>query len=518
MGASATAVAGRSSADELDVDGRVALAKHVHHRIKVAMVLAHGLGAADLFALLFFVLPAPHGADPADHIVPNLVGFVVYTPLTLVLGTLLARRWSAYYSDWIREGREPNAEERRVVLQTPTHCLRLNGAFWLGALVLFSAINLPASPDLALHVATTIALGGLTTCAVAYLLIERYLRPITAIALAGGTPRKAVWPGVEGRLVLAWVSATLSPLLGLLMLSLHGLFDPTVSREEVSRSVLVLGVATIAIGLWVTLLVARSLAHPLRDLRRALARVEAGDFAADVRVDDASEVGVLQNGFNRMVEGLRDRERVKDLYSRQVGADVAQVSMAEGTSLGGKVCDVAVLFVDMVGSTAMAAAMPPEHVVDRLNRFFAIVVDVVGRHGGWVHKFEGDAALCVFGAPAEQEDPAGCALAAGRELQRRLREDMPGAEAGVGLSAGPAVAGWVGAEQRFEYTVIGDAVNEAARLCELAKRRPQHLLASEAIVDRAARAEANLWKKGEETLLRGRTTPTRLAAPLPSAV
>jgi adenylate cyclase len=514
----ATAIAGRMGADDLDADGRVALAKRVHQQIKWSEVLAHGIGAIDLFALLFFVLPAPHGVDPSDHVWPNLVGMVVYLPLTMVIGELLSRRWSAAYAGWIREGRDPNAEERRVILQAPSQCLRINAAFWLGAAVLFGAINLPASADLALHVSATIVLGGITTCAVAYLLIERYQRPITAIALAAGGPRRAAWPGVEGRLVLAWVSATLSPLLGLLMLALHGLYDPTVSREEVSRSVAVLSAATIFVGLGVTLLVARSVAHPLRALRRALSRVEGGDFAAGVEVDDASEVGQLQNGFNRMVEGLRDRERVKDLYSRQVGADVAQVSLDEGMALGGNVCDVAVLFIDMVGSTEMAASMPPEHVVDRLNRFFAIVVEVVADHGGWVNKFEGDAALCVFGAPAEQPDASGCALAAGRDLQARLREDMPGTEAGIGLSAGPVVAGWIGAEQRFEYTVIGDAVNEAARLCELAKRRPERLLASEAIVDRAARAEANLWKKGEETVLRGRTTPTRLAAPLPRAL
>jgi adenylate cyclase len=516
MGATATALAPRAA--ELDAGGRAALAKRVHTRIKWAEVLAHGLGGLDLFLLLFLVLPAPHGVDPGDHLWPNLVAFVVYLPLTMVTGELLSRRWSAAYSDWIREGRDPNAEERRVVLQTPSHCLRINAAFWLGAAVLFGAINIPASADLALHVSATILLGGITTCAVAYLLIERHLRPITAIALASGGPRQAAWPGVEGRLVLAWASATLSPLLGLLMLALHGLYDPTVSREEVSRSVLVVGAATILVGLAVTLLVARSLSNPLRALRKALARVEAGDFATEVQVDDASEVGLLQNGFNRMAEGLRDRERVKDLYSRQVGADVAQVSLAEGMALGGKVCDVAVLFIDMVGSTSLAATMPPEHVVDRLNRFFAIIVEEVGRHGGWVNKFEGDAALVVFGAPTEQPDPAGCALAAGRALHARLAEDMPGTEAGIGLSAGPAVAGWVGAEQRFEYTVIGDPVNEAARLCELAKRRPQRLLASEAIVDRAPRAEANLWKKGEETLLRGRTKPTRLAAPLPRAL
>ncbi len=85
MGATATAVAPRAA--ELDADGRAALAQRVHTRIKWSEVLAHGIGAIDLFALLFFVLPAPHGADPADHVWPNLVGLLVYLPITMVIGS-----------------------------------------------------------------------------------------------------------------------------------------------------------------------------------------------------------------------------------------------------------------------------------------------------------------------------------------------------------------------------------------------------------------------------------------------
>src|SRR5688572_18027553 len=114
MGATATAVVPRGGAEVLDADARAALARRVHHRIKWAEVLAHGLGGLDLFLLLFLVLPAPHGVDPGDHVWPNVVGLVVYMPLTMIMGELLSRRWSAAYSDWIREGRDPDAEERRV--------------------------------------------------------------------------------------------------------------------------------------------------------------------------------------------------------------------------------------------------------------------------------------------------------------------------------------------------------------------------------------------------------------------
>ena len=139
---------------------------------------------------------------------------------------------------------------------------------------------------------------------------------------------------------------------------------------------------------------------------------------------------------------------------------------------------------------------------------------MVEAEGGLVNKFEGDAALCVFGAPVASDDPAGDALRAARHLAERL--DARGAARSASASAsrpGVAVAGNVGAEQRFEYTVIGDPVNEAARLCELAKERPERVLASEAALARAAGVEAEGWELTERTVLRGRLEATGLALP-----
>ena len=146
-----------------------------------------------------------------------------------------------------------------------------------------------------------------------------------------------------------------------------------------------------------------------------------------------------------------------------------------------------------------------------LNRFFGVVVEVVREHGGWVNKFEGDAALAVFGAPVPLSDHGGQALAAARELHRRLRE-LGEVEAGIGVSAGEVVAGNIGEEQRFEYTVIGDPVNEAARLTELAKDRGG-VLASAATLERAAPEESTRWRMDGSVTLRGRGGETRLAVP-----
>jgi adenylate cyclase len=151
--------------------------------------------------------------------------------------------------------------------------------------------------------------------------------------------------------------------------------------------------------------------------------------------------------------------------------------------------------------------------VNALNRFFGVVVDVVGARGGSVNKFEGDAALCVFGAPAELDDYAGACLAAAREMAVRLRDEVPELSAGIGVSGGIVVAGNIGAAERFEYTVIGDPVNEAARLVEVAKSQPGLVAASEAVVTRASSGEAALWSLGESVHLRGRSELTRVATP-----
>jgi len=111
---------------------------------------------------------------------------------------------------------------------------------------------------------------------------------------------------------------------------------------------------------------------------------------------------------------------------------------------------------------------------------------------------------------------SGCAdkaLAAGRELALALQERLPGLSAGIGVSAGAVVAGNVGAARRFEYTVIGDAVNEAARLSELAKQRPGGLLAGGGALEQASAQERARWRAAGETTLRGRARPTRTAVP-----
>jgi len=275
-------------------------------------------------------------------------------------------------------------------------------------------------------------------------------------------------------------------------------------------------------GFVVTVGAARAVADPVNAVISAMAQVEAGDLTVTVPVYDGTEVGQLQSGFNTMVAGLRERERIRDLFGRHVGQEVAEAAAAAGeVRLGGERRTAAVLFVDIVGSTGLSASREPEEVVAVLNRFFAVVVETVEEHGGWINKFEGDAALAVFGVPAPVADPAGAALAAARVLADRLAARVPEVGSGIGVSAGEVVAGNVGDVRRYEYTVIGDPVNEAARLTDVAKAVARGVVAAAAAVELAGPAEARRWRLGDAVVLRGRTEPTRLATPVaayPAAV
>ena len=485
----------------------------LERRLAWAGIGSNLLGAGDVF--LFGALLAPiapsDGIDRGEVVLANAALFVPYMTATLAIGERWSLRHFRRLEPWLEQDREPTPAERDEALRLPLLQAKITAFFWAAAAVVFTIFNAFVAPEVAAAVPALLVLGGITTATVNYLLAERILRPITARALAAGLPDHPVGPGVSSRARIVWASATAVPLLGITMTAFASLISDDVDVELLAAGVLFLAIITAFVSFIATTLSARGIAEPLGEMRSALERVEQGDLDVRIPVDDGSEVGLVEAGFNRMAAGLRERERLRDLFGRHVGRDVARAALDREVELGGEVREVGALFVDIVGSTALASQLPPQRVVTLLNGFFEVVVAVTESHGGMVNKFEGDGAVCVFGAPVARDDPAGSALAAARELRARLLDELPQVDAAIGVSAGDAVAGNVGAKERFEYTVIGDPVNEAARLSELAKSRPERLVASDAAIACADPREAQRWTLGEATVLRGREAPTRIA-------
>jgi adenylate cyclase len=494
--------------------------EQIRLRYGLTILLANLSGALCAFLLLVFVLPGPQ-VNHQDTLkllsaIAFVLGAAIFFPATW---TWSARTFKSRLR-WINEERPPTDDERDAMLRLPVTQQRIVAGVWIIAAVLYTALSAPFSIELAGNIFETLLLGGLVTCALGFLLGERQLRPVVALALAAGPPPRPRLPGVAARTLLTWTLGTGVILLGLATLGLGGLHETRFTRERLSVAIVVLCGLGLIIGLLTMYGLARSLADPIEGLRRAMGRVEQGDLEAAVTVDDGSEVGLLQAGFNQMVAGLRERERLRDLFGRQVGEEVVRHALERGVELGGEAREAAALFIDIAGSTALAEQRDPTEVVAMLNRFFAVVVEVVAGRNGWVNKFEGDAALCVFGAPLADPDAAAHALAAARELRARLARQVPEIKFGIGVAAGRVVAGNIGAARRFEYTVIGDPVNVAARLCEVAKTTSGRVLASSEALAQAGAGEAGQWVLVESIEVRGRSAAIQVSAPagLPRAV
>ncbi len=479
----------------------------------LGMAISNTVGVAVVVACILWVIPGPPVRDAAKTIALNVILTGLFLAVVVPGMVWWGEKWLTSGRVWLQEGRRPDEREVTAALRAPIHLFTVHVTAWfLGALA-FAILNGILDVQMLTRVAMTILLGGLTTSAVVYLVAERITRPIAAKALSLRSVDSPKLPGVVTRTSIGWAFGSGVPLLGLLITGIFTLVRPLATVHELAVTLVVLSGIGLLAGALVTLSSARAVADPVQDLQRAIAEMSDGDLDARAQVFDGSVLGVLQAGFNDMAAGIQERERLRDLYGRQVGEEVARGSLERGSALGGEVADVAVLFVDVVGSTSLAATRPAVEVVDLLNRFFGVVVDEVHGRDGWINKFQGDATLAVFGAPASVDDPAGKALAAARAIARRLPEEVPQLSAGVGISYGPVVAGNVGDERRFEFTVIGDPVNEAARLTELSKTYDPMVLASATAVDAAAPTERRRWKVDGDVTLRGRSTLTRLATP-----
>ncbi|MCV7167697.1 adenylate/guanylate cyclase domain-containing protein [Mycobacterium stomatepiae] len=412
---------------------------------------------------------------------------------------------------WYAAGEEPTQAQREVAMRLAGRQTAILLVAWGLAGAIFVLLNLNAGASLLLPMALGVVLGGPAAAGTGMLLAQRTLRPIMGAATRGLEPRLAV-PGVFARLVMLWFLVSALPIgvvAALVLLRSYGWLIQKSASLDVP--ILVVSLAALLLGLPIMILTSRSISDPIGEVVDAMAQVERGNIDTTVGAYERSQIGRLQTGFNRMVAGLAERDRLRDLFGRHVGADVAQRAIEEGASLSGDVVEAAVLFIDLVGSTQLAESRPPQEVADVLNDFFRIVVDAVDEHNGLINKFAGDAALAIFGVPLRTGEPSSAALATARTLATQLRR-LP-VDFGIGVSAGRVFAGNIGAENRYEYTVIGDVVNEAARLADLAKTSDRRILCSAAAIERADEDERARWAECYSTVLRGRSEATHVSAP-----
>lgn len=266
-------------------------------------------------------------------------------------------------------------------------------------------------------------------------------------------------------------------------------------------------------------LMARGFSRPVGILLTAMQRVDRGDLTCKAPVVSDDEFGLLAQRFNRMLEGLRERDRIRRVFGRFVPESVAAALLFDEGAITPKEREATVLFTDIENFTAIAASLDPRDILDVLNAYFGEIAQVVHAHGGVITQFQGDAVLASFNLPAADPEHARHAVEAALAIQGRLAEAVFDGgirlRTRVGISTGPVVGGTVGGGDRLGYTVHGDTVNLAARFEALNKELGSRVLVSARTAELAGDAIA-LRDRGIVTV-RGFHEPLRIYEPIARA-
>jgi len=283
--------------------------------------------------------------------------------------------------------------------------------------------------------------------------------------------------------------------------------------REVVSGVVVTALILASVLVLIAFAMSRRIAKPIHALVAGAGRIAEGKFTVKVEGDRADELGQLISAFNQMAEDLEKKQRVETVLSHFVAGDVAKemLESLEDVSIGGKKVDATVLFVDIVGFTSLSESLNPEDVADFLNEFFSYFTVCSHLFFGTVDKFIGDCAMVLFGAPRENPDHRYNAIACAVVMQKLLKEinarrQVQGkhlVNVRIGINSGEMMAGVLGTQNRMDYTVVGDAVNIASRLCNVAE--PAEIVIPDSLYQ--AVQERVTAEEYQEVTVKGKTEP-----------
>lgn len=300
---------------------------------------------------------------------------------------------------------------------------------------------------------------------------------------------------ITRRITEGYVLFTLAPVVIMLLVAIRYIFEGFIPRE-VAIELSYIGIFLVCTALLVATMFGRSLKKDTEHIKASLQQIERGAFTTTLDISRRDELGEMSASINQMAAGLQQRERIREAFGRFVSPRIAEefidkfVTNDNELTLGGQRREVVILMCDIRNFTPLAETISPEQLTALLNGYFSEMVAVIQRHGGMVDKFIGDAIMATFGL-VDSEDMAPRAVRAAIEMQERLaaynhriaEAGMEPLQSGIGIHMGDVVAGYIGSAERMEFSVIGTAVNIAARIEAQAKAPQPSILFSKKIAD-----------------------------------
>jgi len=286
--------------------------------------------------------------------------------------------------------------------------------------------------------------------------------------------------------------------------------EQDVRRER--RSILWMTVLIISFGIMIAIYFGLRFSRPISQLVKATQDISKGKYQHHIDLTRRDELGNLAFAFNRMNEELWIKSLMQESFGKYVGPQVLDLIMEnpEDTWLQGQTNEATILFADIRGFTTYSESKAPKVIVDELNQFFEIANRAILNYDGYIDKFIGDGVLAVFGVPVYQKDHIKNAVGAAFEMQQAFRSagangNVLLSSIGIGIHTGLVVSGNIGSPVKMEYTVIGDSVNVASRISEIAA--PGEIIISSNIYERIPDfLEVEPFRPHE---IKGRTKPVK---------
>ena len=339
---------------------------------------------------------------------------------------------------------------------------------------------------------------GISSFTMVYLVLEslnqKFLLPVFFPEGKVSSFRSPFRPTFGVLLTMTFIISSLWPLTYVL----YGMISLLVNNGlEIHKGLLGITSMLLLTAVAVTVLLSKKIVRPLTLLTQAAERIKTGDYSGRLAIISNDEMGTLVDTFNDMTASLAEKEFMRDTFGRVVDPSVRDYLMKGGIALHGESREVTVMFCDIRNFTAMSEKMAAEDVVSLLNRYFTVLGKCIARHNGIINKYIGDAIMAMFGVPVASSCHAADAYRAALDMRQALAalnaefraEGKPELHFGIGIHTGRVFAGTIGAEDRMEYTIIGDTVNTASRIESLCKTYRTDILLSEAS---AAHLEAPL--------------------------
>jgi len=293
------------------------------------------------------------------------------------------------------------------------------------------------------------------------------------------------------------------------------------AKVETRNTVIWITTLTLFFGVLAAFYLSKQLTKPIAQLLDISRAMQSGDYKYNFEEDKRNdELGVLMSAMNKLSDGLLEKEKVEKIFSHYVSPQVASLVLndlnnIDGVKLGGEHVEASVFFADIVGFTSLSETIEPQEVSNILNIYFSIIAEAVSFCGGHVDKYMGDCAMVVFGVPLKNDDHVfksiACAWMVLRLVEKlnekRKTEGKLIVEFRIGANSGTVLAGNMGSKERMEYTVVGDSVNLASRLVNVAK--PKELIITELVVLEHFMDKKIKFEMKEIIAIRGKKLPIR---------